>query len=82
MGVDLKEKGAAGVPLLCDFVAFVFDALCLQFQHHSFHYSMEFVVMKTQKNGTNPTCDSAVVVFVNDKMLPILLFDYMPKVDH
>ena len=45
----LKETEAAGVPVLCDFVASVVEGLHLEFHPRSFTYSMKYVLVNTKK---------------------------------
>ena len=45
----LKETEAAGVPMLCDFVASVVEGLHLEFHPRSFTYSMKYVLVNTKK---------------------------------
>ena len=81
-GVGLKEKEAARVPLLCDFVVSLVSALQVQFPQHAFAYAMEFVLITIQQRGPNPAVDTALVFEESEgEFVPLILFEYKPIVD-
>ena len=78
----LRTKEACGILLLGVFVADLADRLADKFPSCHFVSDMEFPVVTQSLNpGVKPYCDGSVAVFMDEKLQPLLLYEYKPVVD-